>query len=259
MTTQLLQTSGRAAWTAPVYAVPFPVAAPTKRAMRVAIVEDNEALALGLRLSLEAEGYDVCVASNGEEAMELVRDADPDVMLVDLADEPLDGFPFLRSLRGRGVDVPILMLDAGADEDARVGGLRLGADDYVSKPFAVRELLARVEALTRRSDRRVGVTRQREIAFGAVRINLAAGTVTRAGAPVALTPKELGLLVALAANPGTVLSRLTLLREVWGYTAQTLTRTVDIHMAELRRKLEDVPSRPRHLITVWKRGYRLDP
>ena len=259
MTTQLLQSSGPATWSAPVYAMPFPVAAPARRATRVAIIEDNEALALGLRLSLESEGYDVCVASSGRDAMELVRSTDPDVILVDLADEPVDGVPLLRALRGHGIDVPVLMLDGLGDEDARVGGLRLGADDYVTKPFAVRELLARVEALTRRSDRRRGASRQREIAFGNVRINLAAGTVTRAGMLVALTPKELGLLVALATNPGTVLSRLTLLREVWGYTAQTLTRTVDIHMAELRRKLEDVPSRPRHLITVWKRGYRLDP
>ena len=150
--------------------------------------------------------------------------------------------------------MPVLILTARGEESDKVAGFRLGADDYVTKPFGLSELLARVDALLRRA--RGSATTPERLSFGAVEINLAAHTVTKNGAKVALTPKEFELLITLLQL--VAISRPDLLRGVWGHQADVLTRTVDIHIAELRRKLEDDPTSPRHLVTVWKTGYRLD-
>jgi len=232
----------------------------SRRAPRVAIIEDNESLAFGLQRTLESDGYEVFVAGDGRAGATVVREVDPDLILLDVMLPAADGFSVLRSLRSEGVSVPVLILTARGEEADKVHGFRLGADDYVTKPFGLSELLMRIEALIRRSGRtQAAIPRVEELGFGDVRINPMASTVTKGGHPVALTPKELDLLLALVRHPGVVLSRVSLLREVWGHRAEVMTRTVDIHVAELRRKLEDVPAKPRHFVTVWKRGYRFDP
>jgi len=228
---------------------------------RVLIVEDNPDLAFGLRTGLEIEGYEVAIANNGESGLERARGWNPDLIMLDLMLPGMDGYRVLRQLRDSGSDVPVLILTARGEEADKVLGFRLGADDYVTKPCGVLELLARVGALLRRSrvstygTAGAGEAIER---FGAVEINPASRTVTKSGAPVALSPKEFDLLLALVRRRGAVASRVELLREVWGHRVEVMTRTVDIHIAELRRKLEDDPSEPRHILTVWKAGYRLE-
>src|ERR1700712_1421147 len=228
---------------------------------RILIVEDNPDLAYGLRTGLEIEGYEVQVAEDGETGLDRARAWSPDLIMLDLMLPGMDGYRVLRTLREGGSDVPVLILTARGEEADKVLGFRLGADDYVTKPCGVLELLARVGALLRRSrmaEHRAtgGDTMER---FGAVEINPASRTVTKEGVPVALSPKEFDLLLALVRRRGAVASRVELLREVWGHRVEVMTRTVDIHIAELRRKLEDDPSQPRHILTVWKAGYRLEP
>jgi two-component system, OmpR family, alkaline phosphatase synthesis response regulator PhoP len=226
---------------------------------RVLIVEDNPDLAYGLRTGLEIEGYEVQVAEDGETGLDRARAWDPDLVMLDLMLPGMDGYRVLRTLREGGSDVPVLILTARGEEADKVLGFRLGADDYVTKPCGVLELLARVGALLRRSriaDHRGPEGLER---FGSVEINPASRTVAKEGTPVALSPKEFDLLLALVRRRGAVASRVELLREVWGHRVEVMTRTVDIHIAELRRKLEDDPSQPRHILTVWKAGYRLEP
>ena len=227
---------------------------------RILIVEDNPNLAYGLRTGLEIEGYDVQVAEDGETGLERARGWKPDLVMLDLMLPGMDGYRVLRALRDGGSEVPVLILTARGEEADKVLGFRLGADDYVTKPCGVLELLARVGALLRRSrmaDHRAPLEAMER--FGGVEINPASRTVTKGGTAVALSPKEFDLLLALVRRRGAVASRVELLREVWGHRVEVMTRTVDIHIAELRRKLEDDPSQPRHILTVWKAGYRLEP
>ena len=226
---------------------------------RVLIVEDNPDLAFGLRNNLEIEGYDVAVSEDGPNGVERAREWKPDVMILDLMLPGMDGYTVLRTLRDSGFTAPVLMLTARGEEADKVKGLRSGADDYVTKPFGVLELLARVEALLRRA---TGANAGRAGAinvFGRIAIDRAARTVTRGGAAVALAPMEYDLLVALVDRDGAVVSRVDLMRHVWGYDASIVSRTVDTHVVELRRKLEDDPSSPKHILTVRKAGYRLQP
>jgi two-component system response regulator MtrA len=164
----------------------------------------------------------------------------------------------LKTLRDEGHDMPVLILTAHGQEADKVRGFRLGADDYVTKPFGLLELMARVGALIRRTSRRTPVAAGAREAFGAIEVDPSTRTVTRAGDPVPLTPMEFDLLLALVRRRGTVASRLELLQEVWGHSSAVLTRTVDTHIAELRRKLEGDPGAPRHILTVRKAGYRLE-
>jgi DNA-binding response OmpR family regulator len=227
---------------------------------RILIVEDNPDLAYGLRTGLEIEGYDVQVADDGESGLDRAKSWGPDLVMLDLMLPGMDGYRVLKTLREAGSNVPVLILTARGEEADKVLGFRLGADDYVTKPCGVLELLARVGALLRRSriaDRGAGGDGHER--FGAVEINPASRTVLKEGTPVALSPKEFDLLLALVRRRGAVASRVELLREVWGHRVEVMTRTVDIHIAELRRKLEDDPSEPRHILTVWKAGYRLEP
>jgi len=172
----------------------------------------------------------------------------------------MDGFRVLRTLREKGHTTPVLVLTARGEESDKVRGLRFGADDYVTKPFGLLELLARVEALLRRSvasrSNSDGTTSE-IYRFGSVEVDPAAHTVRRGTAVVELAPKEFDLLLSLLKARGAVVSRLRLLREVWGYSSAVVTRTVDTHIAELRRKLEENPSSPQHILTVRKSGYRL--
>jgi DNA-binding response OmpR family regulator len=218
---------------------------------RVLIVEDNADLAYGLRNNLEIEGYEVEVAADGARGLERVRAVRPDLVILDLMLPELDGFRVLRTLRAEELAMPVLILTARGEEADKVRGLKLGADDYVTKPFGLLELLARVEVLLRRNVRRA------VDAFGDVEIDRATRIVTRAGAAVELAPKEYDLLLALFDRGGAVVSRLDLMRRVWGYSDAVVTRTIDTHVAELRRKLEEDPAHPKYILTARKVGYRL--
>src|SRR5881296_94162 len=231
--------------------------APATGPKRILVIEDNPDLAYGLRNNLEIEGYEVEVAKDGARGLSRARTANPDLVVLDLMLPGLDGFRVLRALREDGHGMPVLILTARGEEADKVRGLRLGADDYVTKPFGVLELLARVEALLRRTAPPGDGAGQPE-QFGPVEVIPASRTVLRSGRPVALTPKEFDLLVALLRRGGAVVSRMELLTEVWGYSAAVLSRTVDTHVAELRRKLEPDPAAPRHILTVRKAGYRLE-
>ena len=224
---------------------------------RILVIEDNEDLAFGLRNNLEIEGYEVELATDGTCGLKLAGEVRPDLIVLDLMLPDLDGYRVLRQLREKGVTTPVVILTARAEEADKVRGFRLGADDYVTKPFGVLELMARLEALLRRSG--VGPSSARALAttFGDVVVDVATRTVRKGNETVALTPMEFNLLIALLERRGAIVSRLELLSEVWGHAAGVLTRTVDTHVAELRRKLEDDASNPRHILTVRKAGYRL--
>jgi DNA-binding response OmpR family regulator len=225
--------------------------------IRVLIVEDNQDLAFGLRNNLEIEGYTVDVAADGPEGLTAARRTRPDLVVLDLMLPGMDGYRVLRQLREDGLTMPVLILTARGEEADKVLGFRLGADDYVTKPFGVLELLARVEALLRRSRPATGSAARGVQRFGDIEVDVSTRTVRRAGEVVALTPMEFDLLVALLRSRGAVVSRMELLTEVWGHSSAVLTRTVDTHIGELRRKLERDPSTPRHILTVRKAGYRL--
>ena len=224
----------------------------------VLVIEDNELLAAGLRNNLEFEGYAADIASTGREGLRLARQRAASLIVLDLMLPDMDGFRVLRELRDRGVDTPVLILTAMGEEADKVRGFRFGADDYVTKPFSLLELLARISALLRRtrvasSAGSASGTR----AFGDITINMSTREVSRAGVPISLRPKEFELLMALVQRDGTVASREELLQEVWGYDDSVFSRTVDTHVAELRRKLEADPAAPQWLLTVRKAGYRL--
>ena len=226
---------------------------------RILVVEDNPDLAFGLRNNLEIEGYEVEVAEDGIAGLDRARSWEPDLIILDLMLPGIDGFRVLHALRQERRQVPVLMLTARGEETDKVRGLRLGADDYVTKPFGLLELLARVEAVLRRARSGGDAIQRTEVErIGDIEIDRAARTVHRRGEAVVLTPKEFDLLIALIDRRGKVASRLDLMREVWGHRAAVLSRTVDTHIAELRRKLEVDPSAPRHILTARKAGYRVD-
>ena len=223
---------------------------------RVLVVEDDPGIAEGLELNLALEGYAVRVATSGSEGLELARRWHPALIVLDLMLPLMDGMQVLRALREDDDQVPVLILSARGDETDRLRGFRLGADDYVVKPFSLPELLARVAAMLRRSGRAAPSAGQRW-AFGDIVVDAGTHEVLREGAPVALRPREFDLLVALLRREGRVATRTELLEEVWRYEPDIVSRTVDVHVVELRRKLEPEPARPRHLLTVRKTGYRL--
>ena len=225
----------------------------------VLIIEDNEALAAGLKSNLEYEGYRAAIAPDGATGLEIIRKTSPDLVVLDLMLPDTDGFKVLRDLRTGGNRTPVLVLTALSEESDKVRGFRFGADDYVTKPFGLLEFLARIEALLRRSGKEGREKREEEsrIKFGDVVINPGTHEVTRSGEVVILRPMEYALLMALARRKGELATREELLVEVWGYDESVMSRTVDTHIAELRRKLEQDPANPRHLLTVRKAGYRL--
>jgi two-component system alkaline phosphatase synthesis response regulator PhoP len=222
---------------------------------RILVVEDNANLAFGLQTSLELEGHAVEIAADGAAGLRRARQWDPELVVLDLMLPEMDGYRVLKALREEGREVPVLILTARGEEADKVLGFRLGADDYVTKPFGLLELLARIGALLRR--RGAPPSRRLEV-IGEVEVDTVARSVRRAGEEVTLTPKEFDLLLALVRRQGAVAGRIELLAEVWGHRAAVLTRTVDMHVAQLRRKLESDPANPRHILTVWKAGYRLE-
>jgi two-component system alkaline phosphatase synthesis response regulator PhoP len=223
---------------------------------RVVLVEDNADLAYGLRNNLEIEGYEVDVAQDGPAGLSAIQHRRPALVILDLMLPGMDGFRVLKALRAEGHAMPVLVLTARGEEADKVRGLKLGADDYITKPFGLLELLARVEALLRRGAREgaAGAALER---FGEVEVEPRTRSVFRHGRAVELAPKEFDLLLALLRARGAVVTRLDLMTQVWGYSAAVVSRTVDTHVAELRRKLEDRPSEPQHILTVRKVGYRL--
>jgi DNA-binding response OmpR family regulator len=223
---------------------------------RVLLVEDNADLAFAVATALESEGFDVVVEGTGPDGVARARAGDADLIILDVMLPGFDGYRVIRTLRDDGITTPILVLTARGEEADKVRGLRLGADDYVTKPFGAMELLARVDALLRRT--RFSAPAPVIDRFGEVEVNRPARTVKRRGEPVALTLKEFDLLIALMDRAGAVVPRADLLSAVWGYQEDLNTRTLDLHVSELRAKLEPNPAQPVHIITVRKIGYRFD-
>jgi two-component system alkaline phosphatase synthesis response regulator PhoP len=230
---------------------------------RILLIEDSTDLAEGLRYNLELEGYAVKVAEDGNTGLSLAREWQPDLVILDLMLPGIDGYQVLRSLRAEGQQTPVLILSARGEDSDKVRGFQLDADQYVTKPFGLIELLERVKSLLRRTRARTdggeSGTHVPVITFGDVSVDPASRTVTRASEAVSLTPKAYELMMALVKRKGAVATRVELLREVWDHRAIVLTRTVDSHMAELRKKLEHDPADPKHFITIWKVGYRFNP
>ena|SRR5688572_3149319 len=225
---------------------------------RVLVVEDQRDLASLLAHNLRQEGLDVRTVEDGREALPTVRSWQPDLVILDLMLPGIDGFEVLRGIRGDGREMPVLILSARGEEQDKIRGFRLDADQYVTKPFSLVELLERVHALLRRSMRTPTDQRAGTVTFGDVLVDPAARSVTRRGDVIPLSPKAFDLLLSLIRRDGRVASRMELLREVWGYGPLVLSRTVDSHVAELRRRLEDDPANPRHIVTVFKIGYRFE-
>jgi DNA-binding response OmpR family regulator len=222
---------------------------------RILVVEDSRDVAHGLRRNLEAAGHHVYVALTGRTGLETVRRAIPDLVVLDVLLPGLDGRDVLATLRDEGFAMPVLLLTALGEERDKVRGFDLGADDYVTKPFGLAELLARVRALLRRhaaADDAATVYR-----FGAIVLDTATRRVTRRGRDLPLRPKEYELLLALARRAGAVATRAELMTEVWGYAVDVVSRTLDTHVAMLRQKLERDVAHPRVVVTVRGIGYRL--
>jgi DNA-binding response OmpR family regulator len=223
---------------------------------KVLVVEDDPGLLRGLVDSLELAELEVISATDGETGYRMTRDAKPDVVVLDLLLPRMSGYEVCRKLRGDGNRTPILILSARGEEADRILGLDLGADDYLGKPFSIRELIARVRALARRVQPPAEMS---ELRFGDVAIDFRKYEAFVGGRPIAMTRKEFALLRTLAARAGEVVTRDALLREVWGYEVMPTTRTVDNHVALLRSKSEKNPSEPRHLLTVHGIGYKWAP
>jgi DNA-binding response OmpR family regulator len=227
----------------------------------VLAIEDDPAILRGLADNLRFEGYEVITATDGETGYRLQQDRKPDLILLDLMLPRMSGFEFCRKLRGEGIQTPVLMLTARSEEPDRVLGLDLGADDYVTKPFSVRELMARVRALLRRSQPGANgnPVLPDDLHFGGMDIDFRSYEARRNGEPVDMTRKEFAILRFLASRAGEVVTRDDLLNEVWGYESYPSSRTVDNHVAGLRAKLERDSSQPEHIKTVHGVGYKFVP
>lgn len=221
----------------------------------ILFVEDEEALRMTVGDRLRNEGYRVECAANGDEAFDKAILLGFDVLLLDVMLPGKDGFAVCREIRQAGLITPILMLTARTNVKDKVNGLKLGADDYLTKPFDMQELIARIEALLRRAPIRPAAKEERH-QFGEIRIDLRGTEVTRDGEPVYLSAREFQLLQYFIEHQGATLSREELLREVWGYRDGIFSRTVDVHVASLRHKLEDDPKQPRFIVTVKRLGYK---
>jgi DNA-binding response OmpR family regulator len=224
-------------------------------AKTVLVVEDEAALASALSYNLRKNGFNVLHAADGIAGLQLARSHDPDVIVLDLMLPRMDGIEVCRRVRAES-DVPIIMLTAKSEELDKVVGLEIGADDYLTKPFSMRELMARVKALLRRAGGRASDEEASRITAGSLVLDLRGRTVHREGAEVQLKPKEFDLLFFLAKNAGQVFTREQLLEKVWGYEFFGGSRTVDVHVRWLREKLEAEPGSPRHLLTVRGVGYK---
>ncbi len=221
----------------------------------VVIVEDDPAMLRGLRDNFEFRGYQVHAAEDGEAGLNAVLNAKPDLVLLDLMLPKINGYEVCRLIRKEGIDTPIIMLTAKSEESDVVLGLNLGADDYVTKPFSIKELLARAEALLRRTQpAQADVYR-----FGDYTLDLPARKLTRDNEEIKLSPKEFGLLELFVKKPGRALSRDDILNAVWGYDSYVGTRSIDRFVTTLRNKIEPDPHRPTYIQTVREVGYKFEP
>ena len=222
----------------------------------ILLIEDDETIAKGLVAALEHERFDVRHADNGEDGLQMIRERSPDLLLSDIMLPGMDGLAVMRVVKQEFPGIPVIMLTAKSDEIDRVMGLEMGADDYVTKPFSVREVVARVKARLRER-----VTERRtpdQFSFGDVQVDLRRRVLTRDGKESRLTTHEAGTLAYLITHRGRDVSRDELLQNVWGYTAALTTRTVDNQILKLRKKIEQTPSQPRHILTVHGTGYRFE-
>ncbi len=222
---------------------------------RILIIEDEEDLVEGLKLNLADEGYELDWAFDGAEGLRKALEQAPDLIILDIMLPEMDGLELCRHLRQKGVGIPIIMLTAKGKEIDKVVGLEIGADDYVTKPFSVRELLARIKAHLRRANRE-----EKDVpkiySFDDVEIDFAHLKVRRKGKEWDLTALEMEILKYLIAQRGKVVSRNDLLDKIWGYESYPTTRTIDNHILKLRKKIEEDPAHPRHIISVYAAGYR---
>jgi DNA-binding response OmpR family regulator len=228
---------------------------------RILVVEDDRAVARGLEYGLKSEGFQVLLAETGQQALDLAHRHDPHLLLLDIRLPDLSGFDVCRKLRSEGSSIPIIMLTARDEELDKVLGLELGADDYVVKPYSLRELVSRIRALLRRAyGELAALTDDDRIQFGTIEIDMESLQVFRSGEPVALTPTEFRLLRYLVSHPHRPFSRGALIDAVWGYASGIGSeRTVDVHIRHLRQKLEDDPSDPRWILTMRGFGYKFQP
>jgi two-component system OmpR family response regulator len=226
---------------------------------KVLIVEDDVNLLETLKYNLRKEGYEIVTASDGQRAIEVARKEKPDVIILDIMLPKINGFEVCRILR-KEMTVPILMLTAKADETDKIIGLEIGADDYMTKPFSTRELLARVRAMVRRAKMAdaPSIDVQASLKIGSLEVDNARHRASLSGVPLELSPKEFDLLVFLIKNKGLVFSREQLLEKVWGYDFAGDSRTVDVHIRWLRQKIETDPTHPEYFVTVRGTGYKLE-
>ena len=223
---------------------------------RILIVEDDPAMSVALRDGFEFEKYNVEMAADGEDGLRLANRGDHDLIVLDVMLPKKSGLDVCKELRQNGSRTPVIMLTARGQEIDKIVGLKLGADDYVTKPFSFMELLARVEAVLRRVQR---TTAGDEFEFGDIRLDFRTYQASKSGGSIELTPREFRILKYFIDHSEQVVSREALLNHVWGYDSSAFTRTVDTHMARLRQKVENVPSEPRHLLTVHRVGYKFVP
>lgn len=221
---------------------------------KVLIIEDEPNMVLGLKDSCEYEGYEVAVARDGKEGVEKATTEKPDIILLDVMLPLMSGLDVCRTLRRRGIETPILMLTARSEETDKVVGLEVGADDYVTKPFSIKELLARIRAHLRRATNQV--VEIECFSFGDVELNFKKYAARKGGHALDLSPREFEILRYLIRRQGEIVTRDQMLDEVWGYDNNPVTRTVDNHIARLRQKIERDPSDPQHIVTVHRLGYR---
>jgi DNA-binding response OmpR family regulator len=222
---------------------------------KILVVEDQEDLATGLEINFKKEGYKVFKTGTGESAVNLAIQENPDLIILDIMLPGISGLDVCRELRKKSIEVPIIMLTAKADEIDRVVGLEVGADDYMTKPFSIRELQARVRAhLRRRKPRQADVVPR--YSFGHVELDFEKYELTVRGELVEMTQKEFEIMRFFIRHRGDVVTRDRLLNEVWGYESSTTSRTVDTHILKLRKKLEDDPANPKYLLSVYGEGYK---
>ena len=222
---------------------------------KILIIEDEADLVKGLKLNLVDEGYEVDWASDGREGLRMALEEAPDLVILDIMLPGMNGLDICRELRQKKANIPVIMLTAKGEEVDKVVGLEIGADDYMTKPFSVRELLARIKAHLRR-EKREPRTVPKTCAFGEVEVDFVHFKVRRAGRESDLTSLEVDILKYLVAHKGEVVSREALLDKIWGYEKFPTTRTIDNHILKLRKKIEEDPSRPRHIFSIYGEGYR---
>ena len=225
---------------------------------KILVIEDEPEMQKGLRDNLKFEGYDVDVAGDGEKGLKKILEGKHDLILLDVMLPGMSGFDICKNAREEGIRTPIIMLTAKGEEIDKVLGLELGADDYITKPFSLRELLARVKAVLRRKEGAASLS-ENKISIGLLLLDFGTYNASRRGKPIDMTPKEFEILKYLWKNKNQVVSRDALLTNVWGYDESISSRTVDNFILKLRQKIETSPSKPRHIITMHGTGYKLIP